>query len=192
MYIELLWLILIFVPLLLTTYWQVTFSSLSMEDLWGGLSPKLAAMTGVPTVIAVFYLTFVWIWPPDGAMLYGVPYESNRHLVLLTYSALLGGAILWSPFTQLALYREERRGYVTFAIMLVAIATVSLFVHTLAWSSDNQAWMILASTICMIHHVILDACIWNSTFHVPETTPMFSIDDENRFRPLRFDSDARA
>lgn len=192
MYNELFWLVVVFVPLLFLTYWQVAFSPLSKDDLWAGLAPKTAAMSGVPTVAAMFYMTFVWIWPPDNATLYGVPYESNRHLVLLAYAALLGGAMLWSPFAQMALYREERRGYVNFVTVLVALSSVGLFVHTLAWSGDNQAWMIFAASVSMIHLVVIDGWVWRASFQVPETTPIFSVGPDNSFRPLRFAPDTRA
>ena len=139
----------------------------------------------------MFFLTYVWIWPPDDATMYGVPYESNRHIVFITYAALLGGAVLWSPFTQLALHREERRGYVNFVTVLVALSSVGLFVHTLAWSGDNQAWMIVAASVSMIHLAVIDGWVWRTSFQVPETTPAFSLDTE-RFKPLRFGSDARA
>lgn len=192
MYNELFWLVVVFVPLLFLTYWQVAFSPLSKDDLWAGLAPKTAAMSGVPTALGMFFLTYVWIWPPDDATMYGVPYESNRHIVFITYAALLGGAVLWSPFTQLALHREERRGYVNFVTVLVALSSVGLFVHTLAWSGDNQAWMIFAASVSMIHLAVIDGWVWRASFEVPETTPIFSLDPDNRFRPLRFGPDTHA
>lgn len=163
MYSELCFLIIVFGFLVLLTYVEVSRSS-KITLLWGGLAEMKTTwiVSMILTVISFLYMSGMWVWKEDH-MIYGTPYQDIRHIVLFQYVLFLSGAVLWAPLTLIALHRQQKLYSVLLALWLTASGSIGFFV--MACGSQNIP-MIIAASICMLHHVLFDAIYWWFTWDV--------------------------
>lgn len=164
MFDVLLYIVLLMGPCVLITYAEA-YRSVLVGQLWGGLprstwykNPWVISM--ILTVISYLYMTGMWIFDLDDALIYGQ--EGLQKYVGLSYVSFMSGAILWAPLALIALYRGDKMAVVALALWLTALGSVGMFV--LACGLENQSWMIVAATMCMLHHVGFDAVYWWSTW----------------------------
>jgi len=164
MFHTLFYIVLIMGPNVLITYVEA-FRSLLAAQLWGGLprttwykNPWIVSM--ILTVVSYLYMTGMWVFD-----LYEAPIYNQIGLqkyVALSYVSFMTGAILWAPYTLVALHRRQKMLTVALALWLTALGSVGMFI--LACGLKEQPWMVVASTICMLHHVGFDAIYWWVTF----------------------------
>jgi len=164
MYSELCFLIITFGLLVLLTYAEALRSN-NNKLLWGGLprstcNPWVISM--LLTVVSFLYMSGMWVWNED-LIIYTTPYKDIRHIVLFQYILFLAGAVLWAPLTLIALRREQKLYSVLLALWLTASGSIGLFVMA---CGTQDLLMIIAATICMLHHVIFDAIYWWFTWDV--------------------------
>ena len=110
MFHTLFYIVLIMGPNVLITYFEA-FRSLLAAQLWGGLprttwykNPWIISM--ILTVVSYLYMTGMWVFDLYEAPIYN---QIGLHkYVALSYVSFMTGAILWAPYTLVALHRRQK------------------------------------------------------------------------------------
>jgi len=152
----LLYLILVFGLATLLTYWKILFSD-KIDELWGdwGYKSKLIwKISTFITTISFLFMSCVFIWPLEN-------WEYSEQ-IFLCYCIFFSGAVLWAPFTLLAVEIGQKDAIVFVCLTLSSLGSGILFVLVAVYCKDKtfQIPMIITSLFVALHHLILDTVWW--------------------------------
>jgi hypothetical protein len=160
MHDTLFYIIIVMGPIVLLTYLEA-WRSPNVTALWGGLpqttwykNPWVLSM--ILTVISFLYMSGMWVFVLE---------DQQQSELVFSYVLFMTGAILWAPLALIAVFRGEKMLTVAIALWLTAAGSIGFLVNV----KKDQPLMVLATVICMLHHVGFDALYWWFTWHPRDT-----------------------
>ena len=157
----LLWVVLTFGLTTLFTYVHLAVVA-SAKTLLEPIPLQVWIPSMVLTVTAFIFITVEWIWT-----------LAPNDTVVGMYCLFFAGACLWAPLTMDAQRREIKSLSVFIALWLTATGSIGIF--ALSCAQSGHTWLQLASCYVMLHHVILDGCVWYARWEVVPDGPYFSM-----------------
>ena len=142
MNLYLLYLICVFGPSILLTYWEI-FQYPNKNELWGGWGRFSIILWGISTfltVISFLFMSSVFIWRLDT-----IPEIEG---IFAFYCVFFSGALLWGPFSLFSAERGEKKLFVFLSLSLAALGSVGIFVTSINLEeSDYRIPLIITSFI---------------------------------------------
>ena len=134
-------------------------SRISVDVLWRPLgNGALFYLWAVSVVLVVVSYAFIFIQFAINDIL---EEDWQRSVLVVSYTLFLSNAGQYTHVTLTDLAMSSKSSYLQYNLYAVAVSSVGFFVVSIAL---GNAWLIVATIIIFVHHLVLDAWVWYNGF----------------------------
>ena len=140
-------------------YNRSTEGRMSAEKLWKPLGDgALFYLWAVSVVLVVVSYAFIFVQFAINDVL---EQAWQRSVLVVSYTLFLSNASQYTHVTMTDLAMNSKSYYLQYNLYAVAVASVGFLVVAIAL---GDVWLIVATIIIFVHHLVLDAWVWYNGF----------------------------